>query len=694
MKAANWMRTTLLGGLALMVGACASIGRPEGGPRDETPPVYVRANPEPGSTNVSTSKINIFFDENLKLEDPANKFVVSPAQRQNPRVSANGRRITVELLDSMLPNTTYTLDFSDAIRDLNESNILDGFSMAFATGDTIDTLSISGMVFAARNLEPAQAMVVGVYSNLADSAVRTLPLERVAKTNQYGQFSIRNLKPGTYNVFAIDDRNHDWHWDRSENIAFSSVTVSPSVESVMVNDTLRAADGTDSIVSRQAWHYLPDDVLLTWFSENYTPQYLRGYERTDRQRVTIKLGAKTDTMPEFTIINGPRTGTKLADISVIETREGLDSLVYWIRDTLVTQQDSLMVQARYQKTDSLEQLQWMTDTIKLFVRSNVRQLEKERIKAREKAIKEREERIAHGDTVPELEPDIVMLNFKALSQSSQDINLPVIFEADYPVEHIDSAGWRLEMKVDTVWTLVPNAHLTQDTTMLRRYNLTIDAEWPEDVSYRFTADSLAITDIYGHHISNTKHEFKVKLREEYGNIIFNITDLDQVPDSAILMIELLNQSDEPVATLPTQMGETVFNFVKPGTYYARAYIDLNRNGLWDTGNMAEHRQPEDVFYFTKKLNLRKNWDINQDWAIFETPVDAQKPLEITKNKPQTRDKKAKGNLGDEEEDEFEDESGFDQDGFGNNSWGNGSTYNNARRNNSNLRSNSNVRRTN
>jgi len=333
------MRLTIAGALASLVAACASIGRPEGGPRDEVPPEFVRANPAPGTTGVTRPKVDLFFNENIKLEDIANKLVVSPAQTQQPSVNANGRRLTVELRDSLVPNTTYTLDFSDAIRDLNEGNILDGFAMDFSTGDAIDTLRISGMVFEARNLEPAQGMVVGVYSNLSDTAVRTLPLERVAKTNQYGQFTIRNLKPWTYNIFAIDDRNRDWRWDRSENIAFSTVTVSPSVESVEVADTLKSSLGEDSIVTRTAWHYLPDDLLLTWFNENYKPQYLREYERTDRERATFKFGAISDSLPDITVINGPLAGRKLLDLSVLEAREGLDSLVYWMRDTMLLTQD-------------------------------------------------------------------------------------------------------------------------------------------------------------------------------------------------------------------------------------------------------------------------------------------------------------------------------------------------------------------
>ncbi len=747
------MRIPLIGALASMVVACASIGRPEGGPRDTEPPVYVRANPAPGSTGISRPRVDIFFNENVKLEDIANKLVVSPAQTQNPAVNANGRRITIELRDTLQPKTTYTLDFADAIRDLNEGNILDGFAMDFATGDAIDTLRISGMVFESRNLEPAQGMVVGVYSNLSDTAVRTLPLERVAKTNQYGQFTIRNLKPGTYNLFAIDDRNRDWHWDRSENIAFSTVTITPSVESVTVADTLRSAAGEDSIVTRQAWHYLPDDILLTWFNENYSPQYLREYERTDRRRATIKFGAKSDTLPDITIVNGPRAGHKLSELSVIETRESLDSIVYWLRDTAVVKQDSLLVAARYQKTDTLEQLVWTTDTLKLFIKGATRQAEKakarqdakereeaekaaakkakEEIKAREKERKKREKDVAkklkkgiltqeqadsilsasdtahpetvdeptatdepsdstaHADTIPP-SPKVPLLDFKAISSSQQDLHLPVIFEAGAPVESIDPTGWRLEIAVDTLWNPVPEASLTRDTANIRRFNL--NAQWKEGERYRFTADSLSITDIYGEWIKEFKHEFRTKTAEDYGTITFDITDIASVPDSANVIVELLNQSDAVVDTAVVRNATATFRFITPGTYYARAYIDANSNLRWDTGNLADSLQPEEVFYYPKKLVLRKNWDIDQEWELFATPVDAQKPNDIKKNKPKTRDRS--DSRSDQDDEDYYEDDGFGQNNYlDENSWGNGSQYNNARRNSSgNRRNSSNLRR--
>lgn len=655
------MRFSLMGGTALLAAACASIGRPEGGPRDVTPPVYVRSNPSPGATRVDRPRVDVFFNENIQLEDISNKLVISPAQQQNPSISSNGKRVSVELRDSLKPNTTYTFDFSDAIRDLNEGNILDGYALDFSTGETIDTLKVSGMVFEARNLEPAQGMVVGVYSNLSDTAIRTLPLERVAKTNQYGQFTIRGLKPGVYNIFALEDRNRDWHWDRSENVAFGSFTVSPSVEEVMVADTLASSTGEDSIIARRAWHYLPDDVLLTWFNENYRPQYLRDYERTDRQRVTLKFGAPADSLPDVTVINGPRRGSKLADLSMIETREGLDSLVYWMKDTALVNQDSLMVEARYLKTDTLDRLVMTTDTLKLYMRG---------IKREKKKSKKEE-----ADTVP---PPLPLIEIKSASSSQQELNLPLSIEFSEPVESIDSTMWRLEIAVDTLWKPVAGVALMPDSAMLRRYNLPV--AWQPGEKYRLTLDSLAVTGIYGLHNKDYKLEFRTKTPEDYGNITFDVTDLAVAGDSLRLMVELLDQQDKPVQTRPLQPdGSVTFTFLNPATYFARAYIDRNANGKWDTGNLRDSVQPEDVFYYPKKLTLRKNWDIAQEWSIFGTPVDEQKPNEIKKNKPKERDRNMQPGSEDEEYEEDE----FGGDGFGGydpqGAWGNGSQYNNARR---------------
>ena len=163
--------------------SCASIGRLEGGPIDEDPPRFVASTPLPGELNSKRSKVTIEFDEFIKLDKPSEKIVVSPPQVQQPVIKSNGKKVTVTLQDSMRANTTYTIDFADAIQDNNESNPLSNFTFTFATGDVLDTMAVAGTVLNASNLEPVKGILVGLHSNLADTVLTTLPFERVGRTD-------------------------------------------------------------------------------------------------------------------------------------------------------------------------------------------------------------------------------------------------------------------------------------------------------------------------------------------------------------------------------------------------------------------------------------------------------------------------------------------------------------------------------
>ncbi|MDE6489208.1 MAG: Ig-like domain-containing protein, partial [Paramuribaculum sp.] len=365
----TYLRWPLLAILTVIAAACASMGRPEGGPIDEDPPVFIKSNPAPGQLNVSSDRIIIEFNENIQVDDPLNKVVISPAQKTPAKVTGVGHRVTVMLQDSLRENTTYTLDFTAAIKDLNEGNQIDGFALDFSTGPTLDTLSISGMVFAAENLEPAQSMLVGVHSNLADSALTTLPFDRITRTNQLGQFTIRNLKPGDYHIFAINDVNRDNKWDRSEDIAFYPVTISPTASRAQVSDTLKTADGSaDSIVMREVTVFAPNDILLTWFNENYKSQYMSKNERRQRHIINLEMGAASDTLPSMRFVGGPFDGEDFGLRSVLEASATRDTLTYWIADSAVIALDTLYVAATYLRTDTLDQLSWTTDTLNFSLR--------------------------------------------------------------------------------------------------------------------------------------------------------------------------------------------------------------------------------------------------------------------------------------------------------------------------------------
>lgn len=617
---------------ALLLAACASIGRPEGGPRDMTPPVVVSSTPAPGSVNVSNGRIDIVFDENITLDDPMNKIVVSPPQKKQAQISSNGRRVRITLRDTLRDSTTYTVDLADAVRDLNEGNILDGLAIDFSTGPSIDTLMISGIVFEGRTLEPAQGMIVGVYSTpVADTALTTLPMDRITKTNALGRFTIRNLKPGSYRVFAINDLNHDFHWDRSEDIAFLDRDISPSTMAVEVTDTFTDAAGNDSLVTRPATRFLPDDILLTWFNENYKPLYLVKHERPDARRLTLEMSTHSDSLPQLTLLNTVRAGARLDREAVLQSSPGLDSLTYWLRDTTLIGSDTLKIAARYLHTDTLDNITFTTDTLTFAL-------------CQPKKKKKRDE---ETDSVPKLE----FVNIGISSRQPQDLNIPLLFETSAPTASIDSAGFRIEELVDSVWMPVA-ARIPSPPDSLQPMRLLTEMTWKPKTKYRVTIDSLAVTDIYGNHNRPFVQEVSTHAIEDYAALFFNIGDLG--PDSAI--VELLS-SDKPVRLEPVRNGVATFEYVTPGAYYARLFIDRNQNGRWDTGSVADTVQPEDVFYFSKKLNLKKNWDVEQQWNIYETPVDLQKPEDIKKNKPprpkweteEEREKRKKGNNDDEEE---------------------------------------------
>lgn len=620
---------------ALLLAACASIGRPEGGPRDMTPPVMVSSTPAPGSVNVSNGRIDIVFDENITLDDPMNKIVVSPPQKKQAQISSNGRRVRITLRDTLRDSTTYTVDLADAVRDLNEGNILDGLAIDFSTGPSIDTLMISGIVFEGRTLEPAQGMIVGVYSTpVADTALTTLPMERITKTNALGRFTIRNLKPGSYRVFAINDLNHDFHWDRSEDIAFLDRDISPSTMAIEVTDTFTDAAGNDSLVTRPATRFLPDDILLTWFNENYKPLYLVKHERPDARRLTLEMSTRSDSLPQLTLLNTVRAGARLDREAVLQSSPGLDSLTYWLRDTTLIGSDTLKIAARYLHTDTLDNITFTTDTLTFALRQ----------------AKKKKKRDEETDSVPKLE----FINIGISSRQPQDLNIPLLFETSAPTASIDSAGFRIEELVDSIWMPVA-ARIPSPPDSLQPMRLLTEMTWKPKTKYRVTIDSLAVTDIYGNHNRPFVQEVSTHAIEDYAALFFNIGDLG--PDSAI--VELLS-SDKPVRLEPVRNGVATFEYVTPGAYYARLFIDRNHNGRWDTGSVADTLQPEDVFYFSKKLNLKKNWDVEQQWNIYETPVDLQKPEDIKKNKPprpkweteEEREKRKKGN-NDEEEEEFD-----------------------------------------
>lgn len=636
--------------------SCASPGHPSGGMRDEDPPRYVRSNPPLGATNFDRKRVSIEFNELVNVKDAFSKVVISPTSASMPRVSSSGRRVYIDFPDTLEPNTTYTVDFGNAIEDNNEANKLQGFSYWFSTGPEIDSLRISGMVLAAQNLEPQQGMIVGVHSLLEDSVFRAKRLERVAKTDDRGRFTIRGLKPGKYRVFALADANNDFRWDNpQEDIAFTDFLVEPYTQPVTVTDTIYdlKTGRVDSTYQRLATRFLPNNILLNSFNVDFKQQYLVKNERQDSTRFSLIFNAPMDSLPLMRLLGVPGTP---ADWFLTERSARNDSITLWLRTPELVRTDTLELEVSYLGTAKDLTMEQRTDTLRM-ITNRPRPVKKKRRNKK--------------DTVPEMK----FLDMSVRGGSALDVNTPLVIEFPEPLAELNTRAFRLEEEVDSVWRPARKGAgkpVFLDSLQTRKYK--IDYPWEYGGKYRLTVDSIAATGIYGLFTKPLQQEITVKDRDQYFDLTFRISSL---PDSCACFVELLNSSDSPVVSRPVENGVAVFRDVPLGTYYARLVEDRNGNGRWDTGSYDLNLQPEYVYYYPKALKITKRWDLDQPWDLTATAIDLQKPAAIKKNKPE-RDKRQKTNTNDEnpEEDDVFDptRNPFDPNDRGRNNRNNGLGY--------------------
>ena len=295
----GWLVAVLAVCCSLFVGSCARMGSPDGGWYDDTPPYVVGSTPQDKGTGVTSKRVAIYFNEFIKLENAQEKVIVSPPQLEMPEIKEGGKRIIVNLKDSLKENTTYTIDFSDAISDNNEGNPMGNYTFSFSTGSEIDTLQVAGYVLDAQNLEPIKGILVGLYDDLSDTIFKQKPMIRISRTDSRGHFVVKGVAAGTYRVYALQDADADFVYNqKSEMVAFSHKTFEPSWKPDTRQDTIwRDSLHIDQILRVPYTHFLPDDVTLLAFTPIQDNRYLIKTERQEPRKLGFYFSYGDSLLP-------------------------------------------------------------------------------------------------------------------------------------------------------------------------------------------------------------------------------------------------------------------------------------------------------------------------------------------------------------------------------------------------------------
>ena len=547
----------------MLVLACAKQVALTGGAKDVTSPEAKASSPENGSTNFSSKHkskyIIVKFNEYIKLNDVSSKLIVSPPMEEKPTAVVSGKKLKIKLNTKQLkPNTTYCLNFNDAIADINENNALNSFVYAFSTGPEIDSMRFAGTVFDSYTRKPVDDAWVMLYTDFSDTAVATKIPDYITKVDKNGNFYINFVAENDYKVFALRDNNSDFMFNLpEEGIAFIDTVFRPMVE--VSYDTVKAKDSLklDSVVTK--YNYTPDDIKLLLFKENKTPQFFKSSKRVKRNYFELVFNFTQYEKYNFTVPG---------DSSVfVWATDNPDTVRIWLKDTSLIASDTLKIIAEYVDPAFLDSVHY--DTLKF------RKQDK-------------------------LFPD-TLLTMKLSKEKRPDSDYSILFSQ--PIETFDTSKLTLFGAVDTLFEKM-DFNVEKDS--LNPLRLKVVADITEGRKYKIAVDSAFATCIYGYTNEADTIDFVPMRETDFGTlkVIFQ--------DDKHYIVELL-QGDKVKAHSSVSEKTASFVYLTPGKYDIRVVEDENQNGRWDTGDYSIHLQPEKVFYYPQQYEIRSSWEHEVTW---------------------------------------------------------------------------------
>lgn len=542
---------------------CATVIAPTGGEPDEIPPKMDTLKSTPNyQTNFEKQRIELKFNEWIKLNDVFNQVVVSPPLAQKDyEVSLKGKTVRFDFSEevALRENATYTISFGEAIQDLTKGNKAEDIRFVFSTGDVIDSLEVTGKIVDAFSGEPVEGALFMLYDNLADSVVKTeFPLY-FGQTGENGFFKIQNVRAGSFKGFALKEEVGKYKYDQpTEQIGFPD-------ELVVVSDSTRT------------------NLEISLFQE-IPPFKLKEDNVADFGKVSLLFNKE----PKGLGLTYDEIGQK-----VYQKTEG-DSIRFWYN------LDTVRTWKIYLQKDST-----LTDTIKVRTKSKADFLEKNPFQiVGSKAASVQGSNKGRGQgRGRDKSKTAKKTKIKSLSTIALNPSKPLVLKFTHPIDLIDLK--KIKLLEDTTRIKV-NPTILRDTADFQ--NLIIDFKWKEAISYELHLDSSAITGWFGTQNDSIIQPVKILERKDFGNILLEITEMDSTKGYVFEVLGKNEKLEKEFTATDSEKFKTELKLFSPGDYSVRIIEDLNKNGRWDPGDYESKKSPEKVFL--KKIEtLRANWDV-------------------------------------------------------------------------------------
>jgi len=575
--------------LAILLHSCAQPGSLGGGPKDTTPAKVLKCEPANYSARFTGDKFTIYFDEYIELDNIIQKALLSPPTDKLPDFKVKGKTLQVQFKEKLKENTTYSVYFGDAIVDITEKNPLLNFTYVFSTGDLVDSLSIRGTVINSFDLKPLESIYVMLYKDNND----TLPLDSLplnvkpyylSKTDVNGNFTFNGLANDKYLMFAIKDMNNNYFYDQPvEEIAFLDSLVTPvyinkkELDSIEA-DTTAIQDTTVAkpVINKDSLALADMDIpnyQLMMFVERDSSQKLLQVEVIRKNTVRFAFNLPADSIRVTT-----ENYTSDSSWYIEEFSKGHDTITWYLRNIPV---DSLHLML-FNKSDSLEKVYLSLEAGKKTLKNTRQKKEDE---------KEKKEFVGYETNI-----------------KSNNLRLDLMPEVTFfsPIVSWNTDSILLVVGTDSTYN--PEFKFTDEYNMVMQYPMVLK----EDTKYSISIPDSSFIDWNGLHNEAIKLNFKTKPLKDYG--VFRLKVVPQKKQHYI--VRLQTEKEVAVREYYFSSDTTIeMEYLFPGKYTLKLLYDDNANKKWDTGKYVYKIQPEKVLFYNKPIEIRANWDIEEEWKF-------------------------------------------------------------------------------